>query len=382
MTKIEIVEKRIKELEETLKTINPSDKNYLEVFKKKHFLKMDLSYLKQKEREKKTNQQPPPKLSKQERTEKRATEKIEKRNEKLKRALEAGALVAERSISKISWDIAHNKVKVISGKLNYRSYQILNCASDKIAQNEWFSKVLFPEIAKTENPAVNSKECIVIISTKEFKDYIGDQNISNKNTIRMFEDLPKATLKGEVSIPFYYPKYLWVKVDFYVDNICGVAIAHESEEFEKFRSKRKLRGKGSGEEEPVFALIFSNAYGQAFFRHSQKREACQLINQRLYKLNPNAQELFQAVRWNEGSPIILNVEEISRAVGWVWPPKDIYDRVKRCQKLLDILYENNFINKPVLRGEKIEERSWLFFLSKGRGVLTPEHKLKFIKNPN
>lgn len=320
------------------------------------------------------HQQTPAKISK------KVEAKKEKRDGKLKKALEAGARVVERSISKVGWDLAHGKIKVVSGKLDYRSWQILDCAADKIAQKEWFSKLLFPEIAVNKDPDVDIECQTVIISAKEFKDYIGSQSVTNKQMVKIFEDLPKATLKGAVSIPFYYPKYQWVTVDFYVDNICGVAIAHESKEFEKYRSKRKLRGKGSGKEEPVFALIFSNAYGQAFFRHAQKREACQLLNQKLYELEPDTQELFQAVRWNEKGPVIVNVEEISRAVGWTWPTSNIYARVKRCRKLLDTLYENNFINKPIQRGKSAEERSWLFFISKGRGALTPEHKLKLIKN--
>lgn len=101
---------------------------------------------------------------------------------------------------------------------------------------------------------------------------------------------------------------------------------------------------------------------------------------KLYELDPDTQELFQAVRWNEKGPVIVKVEEISRAVGWTWPTSNIYARVKRCQKLLDTLYKNNFINKPIKRGKSAEERSWLFFISKGRGALTPEHKLKLIKN--
>ncbi len=377
MSEIKIIEQRIKEFEENLETLNPSDEKYSKELNRINNMKKNLAILKRREGEKKPDQQTPPKTSKKEKTKKKIKAKKEKRNEKLKKALEAGARVGERSISKISWDIAHNKIKVISGKLDYRSWQILNCATDKIAQTEWFSKVLFPEIIQTKNKKNESK--MVIISAKEFKDYIGNQNISNNNLIKIFKDLPKATLDGETSIPFYFPKYEWVKIGFYTDNICGVALAHESTEFEKFRSKRKLRSKGSKEEEPVFILVFSNAYGQAFFHHSQKREACQLINQRLYKINSKAQELFQTIRWNEGSPIILNPEEISRAVGWSLPITNISARVKKCQRILDILYKENFINKPFPRGKSVEKRSWLFFLSKGRGVITPEHKLKFIK---
>lgn len=374
MTNIEAVELKIKELEKRLKGLDYYSQEYIHVEYQIKEAKEDLIELKEEIKELGGDQQTSPNIPKKTKPKKKIKpenktrsekkSKKEKREEKLKKALEAGARIAERSLSKVSWDIAHKKIKVVSGKLDYRSYQILNCASDKIAQNEWFSKVLFPEIIQTKTK--NNESKLVIISAKEFKDYIDDQTIPNKNLIRMFEDLPEAILKGRIKIPFYYPKYEWVAIDFYKDNICGVAIAHIDKGFEGYRSKRKLRGEGSGREEPVFILIFSNAYGQAFFENARKREACQLVNQKLYKLDPNAQELFQAVRWNEGL-IIMNVEEVSRAVGWVWPPKDIYDRIKRCQKLINILYKKNFINKPIPRGKSVKEKSWLFYISKGRG---------------
>lgn len=369
MSKKEIIEERIKELDALLETLDRSDPKKLETIIERDKLKMALSDLKCQERQQKKEQQ---------KTSKKGEAKKEKRDSKLKKALEAGARVVERSISKVGWDLAHGKVKVVSGKLDYRSWQILDCAADKIAQNEWIADVF--NLPQSSSADVDRERQMVFISAKEFKDYIGNQNIANKYIAKIFEDLPKATLKGEVAIPFYYPKYQWVTVDFYVDNICGLAIAHEDKEFEKYRSKRKLRSRGSGKEEPVFILIFSNAFGQAFFEHARKREACQLLNQKLYEIDPSAQELFQAVRWNEKGPVIVNVEEISRAVRWIWPPKDIYDRVKRCQRLLDILYENNLINKVVPRGESINDRSWLFYISKGRGT---ERKMELIKNdPN
>lgn len=375
MNKKEIIEERIKELDELLETLDRSDPKKLEAVRERHTLEIDLSYLKCQERQQK-KEQLPSKISKKVETKK------EKRDKKLKRALEAGARVVERSISKVGWDMAHGKVKVISGKLDYRSWQILDCVADKIAQDTWLPEVMFGEKIKTND--MESKT--VIISAKEFKDYIGNQNISNKNLTKIFESLPTATLKGEVAIPFYTSEYQWVTVDFYVDNICGLAIAHKDKEFEKYRSKRKLAGKGSGKEEPVFILIFSNPYGQAFFHHAQKREASQLLNQKLYELDHRAQELFQAVRWNEKGPIIVNPEFISRAVGWALPITNISLRVKDCQKLLDILYENNFINKPIKRGVSIEEKSWLFFISKGRGTERKMDLLKIadegvIKNP-
>jgi len=314
------------------------------------------------------DQQIPHKISK------KVEAKKEKRDSKLKKALEAGARVVERSISKVGWDLAHGKVKVVSGKLDYRSWQILDCAADKIAQNEWIADVF--NLPQNSGADVDRERQMVFISAKEFKDYVGNQNIANKLIVKAFEDLPEAILKGRITIPFYFPKYQWVTIDLYKDNICGLAIAHEDKEFEKYRSKRKLAGKGSGKEEPVFVLIFSNPFGQAFFHHAQKRESCQLLNQKLYELDPNAQELFQAVRWNEKGPVIVNVEEISRAVGWIWPTSNIHARVKDCQNLLSILYEKNFINEPIERGESIEKKSWLFYISKGRGA---KRKMELLK---
>lgn len=377
MTNIEAVELKIKELEKRLKGLDYYSQEYIHVEYQIKGAKEDLIELKEEIKELSGDQQTSPNIPKKKKPEKKNKKK--KRDEKLKKALEAGAKVAERSISKIAWDIAHKKIKVVKGKLDYRSYQILDCAADKIAQNEWMPAI-FNLPYYGSGAYVDNERKMVFISAKEFKDYIGNQNISNKNLIKMFEDLPEAILKGRVKIPFYYPKYEWVNIDFYKDNICGVAIAYEDEGFEKYRSKRRLRGEGSGKEEPVFILIFSNVYGQAFFEQARKREACQLINQKLYKIDPNAQELFQAVRWNEGV-IIMNVKEISRAVGWALPITNISLRVKKCKKLIDILYKGNFINKPIPRGGNKEKRSWLFYISKGRGVLTAKHELRLLQTP-
>lgn len=68
--------------------------------------------------------------------------KKEIQDHKLRRALEAGARMAEISLSKIAWDIGHDKIKVTSGKLDYRAYQVLDCAADLIAQKHWFGCVI------------------------------------------------------------------------------------------------------------------------------------------------------------------------------------------------------------------------------------------------
>jgi len=152
-------------------------------------------------------------------------------------------------------------------------------------------------------------------------------------------------------------------MSFYKDNICGVGVAHEDEDLAKYRSDRKLRGKGAGREEPVFVFFFSNAYGLAFFQNARKRAGTQIQDPALYRLPPDAQELFQAVRW-KNDLIALSAEQISKIVDWVWPPKNFYDRVYRIREILKILHKNGFINKPTEHGKKIEKKAWAFYVRK------------------
>lgn len=287
--------------------------------------------------------------------------KMEKRDKKLRKAIEAGARMVEISSSKIAWDKGHGKIKVVSGKLDYRAYQVLDCASDLIAQEHWFGTVIGSwDKANTKEP----ERFLVPITYRQFLKFIGDRDTLNvKKVTEIFEAIPKITLKGEIDIPYCLADEKWLRISQYVDNICGIAIAHEDKEFGKHRSERKLRGKGAGKEEPVFIILFSSPYGLAFFRNAMNRDGTQLQDPALYRMRPEAQELFQSVRWKRDL-IALNTEQISKTVGWIWPPKNFYDRVYRVRKLLKILHENKFINRPTEHGKTWEKKAWAFYVRK------------------
>lgn len=287
--------------------------------------------------------------------------KIEKRDKKLRKAIEAGARMVEISSSKIAWDKGHDKIKVTSGKLDYRAYQVLDCASDLIAQEHWFGTVIGSwDKANTKEP----ERFLVPITYRQFLKFIGDKHkLSVNDVIEIFKAVPRIILEGEINIPYCLADKNWLRISQYIDNICGLAIAHEDEKFEEHRSDRKLRGKGAGKEEPVFIILFSSSYGLAFFRNAMNRKGTQLQDPKLYRLPPEAQELFQSVRWKRDL-IPLNTEQISKTVGWIWPPKNFYDRVYRIRKLLKILQENGFINKPTENGKKVEKKAWAFYVRK------------------
>jgi len=290
------------------------------------------------------------------------TEKnLEKRNQKLRKAIEHGARMVEISLSKVAWDIGHDKVKAVSGKLDYRAHQILDCAADKIAQGYWFSQVFrLKDSATTKEP----DDYIVVIEAHEFKNFVENQTLTSKYLIKIFKDLAMIILDGEeLNIPYCLSENRWLILRDFIDNICGVAIAYEREEYEKYRSDRKLRGKGAKTEEPVFIILFSSPYGKSFFRNAMHRAGTQIQDPELYALPPKTQELFQSIRWKRDL-IILDPEQISKTVGWKWPPSNISKRVGKCRRLLKILYERNFINEVTERGKKIGKKDWVFYTRK------------------
>lgn len=292
-------------------------------------------------------------------------EKLKKQDSKLRKALEAGARMVEMSTSKLAWDKGHDRIKIVSGKLDYRMHQILDCVADKIAQHHWFGQVLGFRTASKE-----PDRYMVIVEGHEFKNFVRIQNLTNKYLIKIFKEVPKIVLDGATKIPPYkISENKWLDIHFFEDNICGVAVAYERDEFKGHRSDYQQRGKGADVEEPVFIFLFSNPYGLAFFRSAMKRRGMQIQDPKLYRLSSKAQELFQAVRWRT-ELIAINTEQASKMMNLKWPVKSksrLYERVNLIRKMLKILKDNEFINyndKMYEVGEKIEKKAWTFYARK------------------
>lgn len=297
--------------------------------------------------------------------------KLEKRDKKLLKALQAGGKLAERSISKLAWDIAYGKVTLEAGKMNYRVHQVMDCASDAIARGEW-AKMKFSKRLKKNDESTDVRYDhefpIVIIPYKAFKDFIDEQDLKTEKTVEIFKQVLRIALWGKANIPIYDENFEWGRIHLYGDHICGLAIASEGS-FEEYRSDEKLRGKGSKKEEPVFILIFSSPYGLTWFRNAMERSGTQLQDPELYNLHPRAQELFQTVRWNNRL-VIMTVESASIAMNLKYPLKNkprVYERVEFIRKMLKILKDNMFINyddERFEKGKKIEQKTWAFYVRK------------------
>ncbi len=282
---------------------------------------------------------------------------------KRKKALESVSRVVEKSISKIAWDLGGDKLKVTSGKLDYQTHWIMDTIANKISKTPQSSEAL--GLKNADDPA-DPERLLTVLTCSEIKSFLKNQNISNKKIKELALRLPDLIFFGKVKIPIAIENR-WLIMNLYKDNFCGVAIANEHKEFFEYRSKKKLRSKGAGIEEPVFVFIFTNPYGKTFFRNAMKQSGRQFQNPKLYKLSPNAQNIFQAIRWKKdqtNDDITLGIERLSRIMNLKWPTTNIRKRVGRIREALKELYKNGFIIKPLETGEFSKDKVWIFKVDK------------------
>ena len=285
------------------------------------------------------------------------------KKDKFKKIPESVGRTVEKSISKIAWDLGGDKIKITSGKLDYQTHWIMDVIADKIAKTPQISKAL--GLKNADDPA-DPERLLTVLTCSEIKSFLKNQNISNKKIKELALRLPDLIFFGKVKIPIAIENR-WLIMNLYKDNFCGVAIANEHKEFSEYRSKKKLRSKGAGIEEPVFVFLFTNAYGKTFFRNAMKWNGRQLQNPKLYKLSPNAQNLFQAIRWKKdqiNDDITLGIERLSRIMNLKWPPDQMRKRVIQIRKALEELCENGFSIKPLETGEFSKDKIWIFKVNK------------------
>lgn len=285
------------------------------------------------------------------------------KKDKPKKPPESVCRIVEKSISKITWDLGGDELKITSGKLDYQTHWIMDAIANKIARNPQIPKALGLENADDLN---DPERLLTVLTCSEIKSFLKNQNIGNRKIRELALRLPDLIFFGKVKIPIAI-EGRWLILDFYKDNFCGVALANEHKEFYEHRSDRKLRSKGAGIEEPVFVFIFTNPYGKTFFRNAMRWNGRQLQNPKLYKLSPNAQNIFQAVRWKKdqkNNEIILGIERMSRIMNLKWPPIRMNERVVRIRRALKELHENGFIIKPIESGEFSKDKVWMFQVDK------------------
>jgi len=296
---------------------------------------------------------------------KKEAPKDKPKDQKLIESVKAGSKVVEKSLSKVAWDVGQDKIQVTQGKLNYKSHRVLDTCADKVAKGTWLMKLTgenFWKIGSQQVVVDRDGECyMVIVTASEYREFISKPNLSNIQVCKDFEALPEIVLKGDLLVPIAGS---WITITGYKDNICGLLLAHEGgDEAEAWRSKRKQRGRGAGEEEPVFILLFSNAYGKAWFKNAMNREDTQLQGREIYTIEPGAQDIFFAQRWYRDM-IILDAEIASRILNLKWPTSNLRERVMRVESYLEILYTEGYITKPTKKGKHINRRTWIYWIAK------------------
>ncbi len=316
-------------------------------------------------------------------------DKLAKQDKKFLDAIEAGARIVEKGFGKVLWEVGKENIVNTGQRLDYKRIWVFHCASDLIARSEWFS--LMEENLAVRDPQFHRRKdyYVVIIPFRKFKSYVGKEDMKVQEAIDIFTSVPRIVFEsdgGDGSVKLNIGGE-WKDVIFTGDNICGVMIASDHKELDDQRSvEKRLRGRPrkselnhikeiGDREEPVFILLFSNLQGRAFFESAMKRLGCRLQYPEVYQLDPRAQELYESIRWKgdeklgKALPVHLDMEFISRVVGWEWPiegKKRLYKRRKGCQRLVDILYKDGFITKYWTSGLR-EKTQWHFYVRKVRG---------------
>ena len=105
----------------------------------------------------------------------------------------------------------------------------------------------------------------IVISEVEIRKFVNKPNYSTSQITERVKNIGHFTLEG--TVPIFCGKDGWINVPV-TGGFAEVWIAKEEERYFKYRSKRKLRGKGKGREENVFIIRFIGTWGTAYIMNA------------------------------------------------------------------------------------------------------------------
>ena len=332
----------------------------------------------------------------------------------LRKSLKKDAKLVPRQISYLAHEIAQGNIELMGGEFNHKIFWFLHACAYHYCKQTWLKKLIekkqiplldeediktikelqekskeidraLIEIDKDSSIVINYYQhgreiCekysleellhfypFIIIRESEIKKYLG-RKWDIKDMVETAKLVPTITLYGKINI-FPYQKSKWRPMTLGLsDNLCGVYIAHEKEEYHPLRSNNKLSGHGHKREEVVFILNFRRDWGRAFLLSLLKIRVDTIPPEIYSKLPPNTQMLYFSLIWNDW-PVEYGVEAMSFLLELKWPTSNIRKRVKdidkNLEKMFDILntikFKKFFLKRPKkIQIGKIKDTKWLF----------------------
>lgn len=180
----------------------------------------------------------------------------------------------------------------------------------------------------------------VVISEGEIRKFVNKPNYSTSQITERVKNIGHFTLEG--TVPIFCGRDGWINVPV-TGGFAEVWIAKEEERYFKYRSKRKLRGKGKGREENVFIIRFIGTWGTAYMLNILNNYVT-VFPPRFYKdLSASAKTMFRAICGKGVS--IINIHQINKIFDWEEPMKNVPQRIIRIEKIWKELYKHGFIKK-------------------------------------
>lgn len=283
------------------------------------------------------------------------------REEKLKYALDKGALPAERSTQDLLWQVGQGAVEVVRGKLNHRTWWVLLVAAKKIAETggppvfESPEEVQMAEDDLRRFPALfqPGKDCVlptIEFDDDEFRRILNQPYLKSEDIEAIVTDFVALVIKTPrnfKAIKIGESKEL-VPIAGSIGSLAWVDYAGE-------RVREKGRWKGR-----VFRrwrVYFNSPPGLAFYQNIVTHRFTLINNWRGFMaLSGPAQTLFLSISWREDLPAILTFNQIVKIVGWErWDADNHARQVEKVENLLEGLKKAGWVGSwHRLRGEVYE----------------------------
>lgn len=286
----------------------------------------------------------------------------------LVRKVDAGGLTAERGLPIILFGLGgftkKYKVEKLSRKVDDEkvftsdTLDVLDAVNLKLSQ-WWRDKIKegqIPEMDEIESVRefmgiVNYCDSIeypkkdfftAVISGGEIRSLIYRPHWSKSYIRKTIKNIGRWSLDGDV--PVYSREDNWIYVP-HTGGFAEVTVANEGKQYHTYRSGRKLRGKyGKGKEENVYIVRFIGRWGIAHALNVHNRKVIVMPERFYIKLSASQKILWRAISGKDINPVILNILQIARILGWQEEVVSPRDRVRKIEKILTGFKEEWFVD--------------------------------------
>ncbi|MCK4827272.1 hypothetical protein KA005_66695 [bacterium] len=229
---------------------------------------------------------------------------------------------------------------------------------------EFMGIVKYCDTEETPDEGFNT----VIISDGQIRRSIYKPKWSKSYIQKTIENIGSWTMKG--LLPYRFAEDGLVNIP-WTGGLAEIGVASKLEQYSRYRSKRKLRGKfGKDAEENVYIVRFIGRWGITYAASVANRKVI-VFPERFYRgLSANARIIWRAFCGKEYiNPVVININQIAKILDWKEEVVSVRQRVIWIEKIFKELESYWFIERFARHDEKDnnpihwhiwKRRNWFF----------------------